>query len=161
MDLDTIGKYRAMATVLVVPMGFFVGSIVDRVKAPRLAAPALVMFALAKGCCAFFIAGKWSFFAWTLTTNAFAFVWGVTIGVFMPAILPADRYGQFSSCNGIVTAVVLLPLAPLCGQFFDVWPHYRLAYLGSSAMMLLSVVVIWRIYRHWIAHGGPEHYRAP
>jgi hypothetical protein len=161
LDLATIGRFRAAATVFVIPMGFFVGGIVDRVKAPRLAAPALLLFALVKMGCSFFIVGKWSFFAWTLATNGFAFVWGVTMGVFIPNILPPERYGQFVSCSGLITALVVIPLAPLCGQFFDIWPHYRLAYLMSSLMMFLSVLVIWRIHSFWLVHGGPEHYRAP
>lgn len=163
MDMDTLGKLRAWVTILVIPISYVFGSLIDRWKPQNVIVPAILAYAAGNLACFFFIQGKYSFFAWTFITNIAAFFWGVTYTAYTASILPKEKYGQLSTGMGLVTAILGAALmSPLCGKFFDlIHNNYRYMYLWQTVFLLVCAVIFWRLRAMWLRYGGPDNYQAP
>ena len=161
MNLATLGKIRAWTSILVIPLSYVFGTLVDRWRPAVAIMPALAIYAAGKLACFFFIHSATSYFVWTLLTNVAAYFWGVTAAAYLPTLLPREDYGQFSTALGLVSGISLLFMNPFCGWCFDQWKDYRYVYVWTVVFMLLGVLAFWRLYFLWKRHGGPDNYQAP
>lgn len=163
MDLDTLGKVRAWVQVLVIPVSYFVGIVLDRWKPQNAIVPAILLYAAGNLACFFFIRGQTSFIIWTLLTNITAFFWGVTYTAYIAATFPKEKYAQLWTAMGLVMSLLgAMLMSPVCGAFFD-WIHndYRYMYLWQTVFLVIGAAVFWRLRQMWMSYGGPDHYRAP
>lgn len=163
MDLDTLGKVRAWVTVLVIPISYVFGSLIDRWKPQNAIVPAILLYAAGNLACFFFIHGTTSFFICTFLTNITAFFWGVTYSAYIASTLPKGSYAQLSTAMGLVMSLFgAMLMSPVCGKFFDLIRNdYRYMYVWQTVFLILCAVIFWRLRGLWIRHGGPDHYQAP
>lgn len=163
MDLDTLGKVRAWVTVLVIPISYLFGSLIDRWKPQKAIVPAVLFYAAGNLACFFFIHGTTSFFIWTFLTNITAFFWGVTYSAYIANALPKEKYAQLTTAMGLVMSFFgAMLMSPVCGKFFDlIHNNYRYMYLWQTVFLLFSAVIFWRLKVMWIRHGGPDNFQEP
>lgn len=84
-------------------------------------------------------------------------------------VLPHDRFGQFSSANGIVLSVAMMIAGVSGGAWLD-WLdkrtdeplyHYRYLPIWVSVCLVLCLVFLILLYREWLKHGGDKNYQPP
>lgn len=80
------------------------------------------------------------------------------------ALLPKDRFGQFSSAGGIIGSIVHF-LGRACttgaGAFMARVGSYRYLYLWSAVMSAIAFMALLRVYHAWQRHGGLKNYAPP
>lgn len=160
IDLDTIGKYRSWAGLVVIILAYPFGIMVDRWRSQRvmMLSTGLLMGAnIVSFCC---IHGKWSFFVCNMLLSAPAFMMAVANAVWFPDLLPKARYGQFASAASLLTAGTMLAVGPLCGYFFDRVHDYRYVFIWSAVLQAASLLALVKVYQGWKRHGG-DNYIAP
>ena len=160
-NLDPLGKLGAWQMLAVIPLAYPFGILVDRWKPMRAILATTVAFAILYTIFYFYITDWNSLIVAGFLGAIISFLYSIAIGVWIQSILPGARYGQFASAMALVTAVVVAVGAPLCGMFFDWVKVYRFHYLWFAFFMFASAICLWRVYRHWLRHGGPAHYVAP
>lgn len=163
MDMDTLGKTRAWVTVLVIPISYVFGSLIDRWKPQNAIIPAILLYAAANCACFFFVQGPTSFFVMTFITNITAFFWGVSYTAYIASTLPKEKYAQLGTGLGLVSSIFGAALmSPVCGWFFDlIHNDYSYMYLWQTGFLLICAVIFWRLRAMWIRYGGPDNYKAP
>ncbi|MDD5200890.1 MAG: MFS transporter [Terrimicrobiaceae bacterium] len=150
LDLDTIGKMKAIPTLLVVLVGYPMGALVDRLKPGRVMIASLALYGLANIGAFFFLNGKWSlcFFMGLIAIIVCAF--GISQGVFIVEFFPREKLGQFCSANALTYNMTSLLAATFVGVFFDWIQNYRYAFLWSTAFYFLSLPLYVKCYLNWL-----------
>ncbi len=162
MDLDTLGKVRAWVTTLVIPVSYFMGSLIDRWKPQNAIVSAVLLYAAGNLACFFFVHGQVSFFVWTFLTNIAGFYWGVTYTAYIANTFPQKDYAQLTTAMGLVMGLLgAMAMSPVCGWFFDlIGSNYRYMYLWQFVFLLGCAAIFWWLRVLWIRQGGPDNYRA-
>lgn len=139
LSLDTIGKMKALPTLLVVVVGYSMGSLVDRFKAGRVLVVSVILYGLLNIGAFFFINGKWTLCAYMGLLAIVVLAAQISAGVFTAEFFPRAKLGQFCSANSTTYRVAVLLTATLAGDFLDWIKDYRFAFLWSSAFYFLTV----------------------
>lgn len=161
MDLEILGKVRAWSTIAPIPLAYFCGHLIDRWSSQRAIVVCALLLSVGKACGFFFITDSTTYVVWTIIYNVMAFFWGVTYSAYLVNMLPRDRYGQFASCNVLISALAVMAASPVCGLFFDTVQDYRYVYLWPAVLTAFTAVFFWKINGYWRQCGGPDNYRAP
>jgi predicted MFS family arabinose efflux permease len=77
------------------------------------------------------------------------------------ALFPADRFGQFSSANAMLSSIGIVLGSALCGWFIDVVGDYRWLLVWQGVFFSLTLIPWFFTWRGWHRHGGPANYRPP
>jgi maltose/moltooligosaccharide transporter len=163
MDLDTLGKVRAWVTILVIPVSYMFGSLIDRWRSQKVIVYAVLLYALGNLACFLFIRGTLSFMIWTFITNITAYFFGVTYAAYVANALPKEKYAQLTTAMGLVTSFFGVTLmSPICGKVFDLLDNnYRYVYLWQAVFLVFCALIFWHLKGIWIRYGGPDHFKAP
>ncbi len=148
LDLNTIGKVRAIPTLLVVVVGYFMGSIVDRFKPGRVLVVGMVLFALTNVGAFFVIQGKWTLGIYTGVIAIVVLAVQVSTSVFTGQFFPREKIGQFCSANSTVYRIAILLTATFAGAFFDWIKDYRYVFLWSAAFYLPTIPLYMMSHRN-------------
>lgn len=84
-------------------------------------------------------------------------------------LLPKERYGQFSSADGMIGSLAVIFGGFLAGGFMDLMKmvhhgnpfYYRYIPVWTFAFQLTSLILMFRVYRGWQRLGGDKHYAPP
>jgi maltose/moltooligosaccharide transporter len=84
-------------------------------------------------------------------------------------LLPKDRYGQFSSADAMVRAFSMIIGSVLAGLFIDMMKRvhsgsdfcYRYLPVWIFVFEILSLVLLFFLYRKWKQYGGSKNYVPP
>jgi len=161
MDLDTIGKYRSWSLLLVIPLAYPFGLLVDRWRSQRVIMLATALCAAMNFAAFAFIQDKWSYMVCMILWNVPVFMINVANAVWFPELLPRARFGQFASAAALTSAGVTMVMSPFCGWLFDQIQNYRYVFVWAGVMQTISFLTLIPVYRAWIRHGGPDNYLAP
>jgi MFS family permease len=161
MDLDTIGKYRSWAFLMVIPLAYPYGLMVDRWKGQRVLMLGTGLFAAANMICFYNISGKWSLLVCMLIWVSAILLIGVSNIAWMREMFPQSQYGQFVSALSVTAGVSAIIVNPLCGLLFDHIQNYRYVFVWTTVLLILSLLVLIKVRSNWIRHGGPDSYQAP
>ena len=149
LDRDTIGKMSSWPTLIPVLLGYFAGSLIDRLKPMRMIVPLLVLFAFSNLLSFLFLHDKWSLMFYTGLIGVVVFVLQVCQSVLWVEIFPREKLGQFCSANALFSQAVSLVAALGVGLFFDWTKSYRYAFLWSAFFEILSAALFWKVVRIW------------
>ena len=142
LSWDLVGKLNSAPLVIAVLLGYFIGSMTDRIHPVRLFP--WLNFAWALTCLGsyIFIKGAWSYFIWISLTQIAIFAYQVAFGALLPEIYPREKLGQFcSACVLLQIAVGFILQIPI-GEFWD-WLNFdRFAYIWS-AVFLFGAGLVW------------------
>jgi Na+/melibiose symporter-like transporter len=153
-DFDTIGKWGAAPQLISIVLGYFFGSMADRLHPMRLFAPTFFIWGLICVGSYFFIVDRWSYLFWTMLTQVLVFANGVTYGALLPKIYPREKFGQFCSANQLCGSLAGALLAAPIGYLFD-WVHsYRFAYLFSAFFLFAGSALFVKVHRNYDRRHG-------
>jgi MFS family permease len=149
IDMDTIGKFKALPSLVLFLVGYSVGLLADKLKPVRLMAPALLLWAAANVLSFYYVHDKWSFLACNALVQFASFIWGVFLTAFTVEVFPREKLGQFCSANTFSSQLVCTLSVALLGMLFDHLKDDRLGYLWSAGFQVLSAFCFFRIYHIW------------
>jgi maltose/moltooligosaccharide transporter len=139
---DIIGKINTIPSVLIIALGFYFGSMVDRLHPVRLMPPTYFAWALTCLGSYFFINGAWSYLFWSTLTQLAIFANNITYGALLVEIFPREKLGQFASANQLFNQAVGLLIGIPAGIFFDYIHSDRFSYF-AAALFLFACSAVW------------------
>ncbi len=154
MNLGAIGQYSTPSQIVMMLLGFGVGSLADKLKPVRLMFPTYLAWATANVGAYLFVTDKWSYLFWFTLINIAIFSTGVTYGAFVAEMYPRAKLGQFCSANATTSAVVTAILNPGVGWLFDTIHFNRFCFLFSGIFEFLGAVVFLKVYYNWKKRQG-------
>jgi len=162
VTMTDYGKFLSAQMAVSLVLAYPTGWLVDRLHATRVTLWALVLFT-GVAFWAFFAASDPAWFGLVVVLvgacNGICTTASTALG---PALLPKERFTQFSSAAATVRMFALMPVGPLCGWLFDRGGHqYRYIYLVASSVTALAALALFMVCRHFRQRGGPAGYTAP
>jgi len=162
LNLDQIGKASAIPQVLIMILGFGIGSLADRLKPVRLMPYLTFLWSLTLIGSYFFVHDQLSWLIWFTLINLAIFAQGVLYGALIPELYPREKLGQFCSGAATMQAVICGISRPLVGMFFDYIHYTRLCFLWSAFFNILGGIIFIKVYHNWrklrghvpVPHGG-------
>jgi len=153
-DYDTFGKITAIPSLVPLVLGYFFGSIADRLHPVRVMAPTFFFWGLICFGSYFFIHDKMSFVVWGCLTQVAMFANGVTYGALLPEIYPRAKFGQFCSANQLCGSIggifVPIPVAML----FDSIHSNRFAYMFSAIFLFAAGLLFLKVNKNFAERKG-------
>jgi Na+/melibiose symporter-like transporter len=153
-DYDSFGKFSGIPSILPILLGFYFGSIADKLHPVRVIAPTFFFWGLVCLGSYFFIYDKWSFLFWTCLTQVAIFANGVTYGALLPEIYPRAKLGQFCSANQLIASIggVIVPYP--VGLLFDYLHSNRFAYMFSAIFLFIGAAMFLKVYKNFEERKG-------
>jgi len=162
LSLDEIGKASSVSPILIMALGFGVGSLADGLKPVRLMAPIWFLWASANVTAYFFVHDELSYLICFTLINLVIFCQGVVYGALVPELYPREKLGQFCSASATMSTVVGGLGNTFVGMFFDYIHYTRFCFLWSAFFEVLAALVFLKVYANWrrlrghvpVPHGG-------
>jgi MFS family permease len=141
---------RAIPTLVVVLVGYSMGSLVDRLKPGRVMIVSVFLYGLTNIGAFYFLNGKWSlcFFMGLIAVIVCALQ--ISQSVFTVEFFPREKLGQFCSANAMTYNLAAVLSAGSAGIFLDWVKDYRYAFLWSTAFYFMAVPLYIKCYLNWL-----------
>jgi MFS family permease len=149
LSVDTIGKMKAVPSLLVVLIAYPMGSVVDRLKPARVLIAAVILYGMVNIGGFVFLNGKWTLFAFVGCVATVVCVLQISQSVFIVDFFPREKLGQFASANTLLASITAMIVAPFVGHFLDWIKDYRYALLWSTSFYFLSIPLYLKCYFNW------------
>ncbi|OJV17579.1 MAG: hypothetical protein BGO12_13135 [Verrucomicrobia bacterium 61-8] len=161
LSLDTIGKIGAIGSLVVLPIAYPFGVLLDRWGSVRSMFLAMAGVLLALLGCFFFVRDWASFLLMSLLLALPIGLQSIGDIVLAQSLFHPQRMGQLCSANVLIWSLATVSAAPVCGAFFT-WVHdYRYVYVWNAFFVALAIIAFIRVHHHWRKLGGPDHYSPP
>ncbi|KKS44670.1 MAG: hypothetical protein A2Y13_02260 [Planctomycetes bacterium GWC2_45_44] len=161
LSLDEIGKIQSwcmlLSFCLMIPMGY----LSDKLHPLRIYIIGVAIFVVGMTVSFFAIHDKSTYFVYSLITTALYLFFAVSNVPMFIALVPREKYGQFSSANAIVNSLGIILGSFLAGKFFDIIGNYRYLYIWVAFFGFLSLIPMFFVYREWSRRGGIKGYVPP
>jgi maltose/moltooligosaccharide transporter len=144
---DGLGRLAASGFGLI--LGFYLGSITDRLKPVRIIAAVMILRAMVPLWGYFCIHDKQSYLIMVCMGNMMGFVYSVVFGAFTVEIFPRDKLGQFCSAQALFYQFVSNVTDPLVGMLFDHLKNNRFAYIWTDFFYILAGLTYLKVYYNW------------
>ena len=154
MDLTTTGWINGMGstvtTVFGVLLGYWAGSMIDRLKPIRVIPVTFFIWALLSLVSFFYVQDKLSAAIMAGLINVNIFIFSVALGAVTVELFPREKLGQFCSAQVFFCQILIMVLNPLIiSPLFDWLKFNRAAYLWSAIFQLLAGFVTVKVYLNW------------
>ena len=149
LSLDQIGKASSFFPLLIMALGFFVGTLADKLKPVRLMAPLWFLWSLMNVNAFLFVHDQLSYLICFTLINLVIFCQGVVYGALVPELYPREKLGQFCSACATMTAVVCGLGNTFVGMFFDYIHYTRFCFLWSAIFEFLAALVFLKVCSNW------------
>ena len=149
LNLDEIGKASSFSPLLIMALGFGIGSLADRLKPMRLMAPLWFLWATVNVGAYFFVHDELSYLICFTLINIVVFGQGVIYGALVPELYPREKLGQFCSACATLTTVICGLGNTFVGKFFDYIHYTRFCFLWSAIFEFLAALVFLKVYANW------------
>jgi len=161
MSLDAFGKVMSWTSVLALVLYMPLGYVSDRIHPLRLQLVGMVMVPMLSLASFFFIHSPDSLLWWTILLSLGQTIYTAANGPLFPALLPAQKFGQFCSAASILSASAMMVASYGGGVFMDWVNDYRYVYIWNAVFATCALFFTTLVYRSWRRYGGPRHYEAP
>jgi len=162
MEMSQYGKINAFCAVLSLAITYPVGALSDRLHPLRVAIFTMAAHALTTGLGWFLIRDTGSFTIFLVAQTVLSSCYYTATASLPQRLLPHSKFLQFFSAANIITALLGIGFGPLLGMLLDATNNnYRLTFLASAVISLLTIVLLAKLWRQFLALGGPKAYRAP
>lgn len=158
LDLGSIGWTQGSAKLITTGfgllVGFYIGSVTDRLKPVRLLPWCYVLMATIMVGAFFLVHDKWSYLVAFSLTQVALFIHGVVIGAFTVEVFPREKIGQFCSAQAVFYQVIVNFINPLVGMLFDHLQNNRFGFLWTGGFQILAALVYTKVYLNWRRRQG-------
>lgn len=161
MTLDAFGKVMSWTSVLALALYMPLGYISDRMHPLRLQLVGMILVPVISLAGFFLIHSPDSFLMWTILLSLGQTIYTAANGPLFPALLPAQKFGQFCSAASILSASAMMVAGYGGGAFIDWVNDYRYVYIWNAIFATFGLFFTLLVYRGWRRYGGPRHYVAP
>lgn len=162
LDMGYYGKLIAGSYLVSLCLAYPLGSLVDRFHSVRVGLVALTLYAISTAWGAFYIHDATTFGIALVAHTVLSGTYFTTTASMGQALLPRSKFSQFASAGGIVSSLAAMCVGPALGLVLDGTNHnYRLTYVTGFALSCIAVLVLYAVYRRFMALGGPRGYIAP
>lgn len=154
------GQLMAVGSLIIISLAIPVGFLIDRFHPLRvyLAGAYLV---IAVNLLAFFFCKGYLSFA--ITTGLLTTVYVLQNCSGLPLVIrlfPEAQFGQFSSANAMVKAIMLIVANAVGGYFIDCF-GYQYIFVWDFFFTIFCAAAMQYVYCHWKKRGGDKDYKAP
>jgi Na+/melibiose symporter-like transporter len=151
----TIGSLNAWPPLLTIILGYFLGSMTDRLHPMRVFVPSYLALGIIYVGSFIFVHNRHSYFFWTCLAVVGQFANGITYGALLPQIFPREKFGQFCSANAMCSSLLNMCLTVPVGILLDyLHSNYRFGYLNGAISMFLAALVFTKVRRNFEARQG-------
>jgi MFS family permease len=162
MDMGYYGKLIALSYLVSLVLAYPLGSMVDRFHALRMGIVSMALYAFAMAYGALFSVSADTFGIALVAHTVLSGMYFTTTASLGQAILPRSKFTQFASAGGLVNSIVSIGFGPAVGLALDFSGHnYRLTYQMGLVLTIVSLVLLYWLYRHFNRLGGRTAYVAP
>jgi MFS-type transporter involved in bile tolerance (Atg22 family) len=155
VDYAGMGQLNSIPWLVPIVLGYFLGSVADKLNPIRVYAPTFVFWGATCFCSYFFIHDRTSYLVWSCITQVAIFANGITYGALLPEIYPRAKFGQFCSANALCGTVAGIIVPIPIGMLFDAMhSYYRFAYLFSACFLFGGAVMFRKVERNYRARKG-------
>jgi Na+/melibiose symporter-like transporter len=154
-NYQTMGSLNSWPQLLTIVLGYFLGSMTDRLHPMRVFVPSYLTLGAIYVGSFLLVHDRTSYFISTCLIVVGQFANGITYGALLPQIFPREKFGQFCSANAMCGSLVNMSLAvPLGILWDDLHSNYRYGYLMGAFSMLSAGVVFMKVRRNFeVRHG--------
>lgn len=162
LGMELYGKYLALTYVVSLVLAYPLGALADRIHPLILGMIVLFLYMI---CCV------WGGLAATSTTPfAIAFVghgvlsgtFGTTTASLPQRLYPHEKFAQFASACGVIASIMNIAASFILGRFLDyTGSTYRYTFTAGAILSVVSIVLLYVVYRRFKEYGGPRHYLPP
>jgi len=136
LDYDAMGPIKGVPGILTIVLGYFLGSMADKLHPMRVFVPTYLTLAVIYVLGFIFIHDKWSYLFFSCVIQVAQFANQITYGALLPQIFPREKFGQFCSANAITSMAVNMLLGLVWARMFDLLhSQYRYAYIIAACSM--------------------------
>jgi len=153
-DYNTYGKIQAIPQLVPLIIGYFLGTIADKLHPVRVIAPTYVFWGLVCVGSYFFIHDKTSFLVWTCLTQVAIFANSVTYGALLPQIYPRAKFGQFCSANQLLATIAGIFIPIPVAMLFDHIHNNRFGYMFSAIFLFAAAGMFTKVYHNFEKRHG-------
>lgn len=162
MPMGDYGTIKAINHTCGIFFAFPIGMLVDRFHALRVTMATMVLYCVTVLLGAILIRTPWSF-GWAVFGHMVVSGFYLSAsGALAQMLLPRLKFAQFLSASLVITSVATIVLSLGMGYLLDATgSNYRLTYIAGGVLAAAAVVVMYIVYRKFMAMGGPDGYVAP
>lgn len=162
MDIGYYGKINAYCAIISLVITYPVGALADRIHPLRAAILAMGAHAAATGLGAWMIHDAGSFTVFLVAQTVLSSCYYTATASLPQRLLPRSKFLQFFSAANIVTALFSVAFGPMLGLLLDAADNnYRLTFVASAAISILTLLLLILLWRQFLKLGGPAGYLAP
>ncbi len=144
------GVGLAATTIFGVILGYYAGSMIDRLKPIRVLPATFFVWSLLCLVSYFYIHDKTSAAYMACLININLFIFTVALGAVTVELFPREKIGQFCSAQAFLYQTIIMILNPVViSPFFDWLKFNRAGYLWSASFYFLTGLVSIRVYLNW------------
>ncbi|MFY7863961.1 MFS transporter [Roseateles sp.] len=149
MPKETLGKLSAYSYGVSIGLAYFIGWLVDRFNALRVATGALLVYMTVMLCGYLMIHDVNSFGVFYVLHVVISGAYFTSAASLPMMLFPQMRFSQFASAAGMVTGLSTLAVSLVQGPVLDLNGNdYKLTLLGSSIFAALAVLLNFVVLRH-------------
>ena len=160
MTTAQYGRIMACGSVVLVSLAVPMGFLVDRFHPLRMIIAAMWLVIGANIFGFFFCHDYVTFF---ITSMLLTVVYAMQTSSGLPlaiSLFPRNQFGQFSSANAMVKAIMLVLANAVGGWFIDLF-GYQYIFVWDFLFTFIAVLLLHWVYRRWKQLGGEKGYVAP
>jgi maltose/moltooligosaccharide transporter len=152
LNLDTIGKMKAIPALIVLLTGYPVGSLIDYVKPGRIMIASLALVGVTEIAEFFFLYDQWTLCLFVGLLTAFMSAFQISQGIFQATFFPRGKIGQYSSAVAVSYIIGGGIIAPfIVGVLFDYYiKDYRYIFMWSAFFHCAAVGLFIKVYLNWL-----------
>lgn len=162
MDLGEYGKVLALTYGVSLVVSYPVGVLADRFHPLRVSLFVLALYSAVVLWGGFFATSPRNFAIAAAAHGILSGIWMTSTASIAQRLLPAAKFGQYSSACSFVGAIAGMLIPPLVGVFLDATGNaYRYTYFIAFGLAAAGFVSGLVLHRRFIKLGGPAGYVAP
>lgn len=162
LSLASYGKFMAILFAGSLVLAYPLGWMADRFHAARVGLTCLTLYAVVTGVAYFLVRGPMSFGFMLVSHGLLSASYMTGVSALGQMLFPREKFAQFSAAAEFMRSLGAVIASPLVGALLD-WlgRDYSYTFGLSSLLAVISLFVGVRMFRRFLALGGPGHYVAP
>ncbi|XHR29733.1 MAG: MFS transporter [Chthoniobacteraceae bacterium] len=162
MDMNDYGKILALTYGVSLVVSYPLGALADRFHPLRVSLVALGFYAAAVLWGGIYATTPRNFAIAATAHGILSGIWITASASIGQRLLPAAKFGQYSSACSFVGAITGMLIPPVVGVFLDATGHaYRYTYFAAFGLAVLGLAAGVVLHRKFMQLGGTAQYAAP
>ncbi len=162
IGMDKYGFYLVITYTFSLIMSYFFGAVADKFHPLRCGITALIAYTLVMVMGWFFM-GDAGYFGLIFVLHGIVSGSYFTLSASLGArLLPRALFAQFGSAVTIINSACAMLAGPIMGKSLDMLDHnYRYLFVFGGIITLTAALLLYKVYRNFLQHGGDAAYNAP